>query len=64
MDVRPLREKIWEMRIKGAGKRHHRILYAVAPGSLLALHGFTKKTNRTPNSEIKLAFKRLKEIVD
>jgi len=48
---------LWEIRI--LGKDNIRIIY-VAPGKtqVIALHGFVKKTNKTPPKEIRAAFNR------
>ena len=50
---------IWELRSKFSSNIH-RILYFVNKRNVLVLlHGFTKKTQKTPPSEIELAKKRL-----
>ncbi len=38
-----------------------RILFCIAHGSLVLLHGFIKKTQKTPDHDLKLAAKRMKE---
>lgn len=55
-----LRGAIWEIR-SDLGTRIARILFAVANSHLVLLHGFIKKTQKTPNPDIDLAEKRLKE---
>ena len=40
------------------GNRIARPLFAVAHGQMALLHGFIKKTQRTPGEEIELAIKR------
>jgi phage-related protein len=55
-----LRGAVWEVRTSLA-KRIARTLFAVEAGVMLLLHGFIKKTQATPGSEIDLAEKRLKE---
>lgn len=55
-----LRGSIWEVRTS-LDKRIARVLFAVEGGSMVLLHGFIKKTQRTQNDEIKLAEKRSKE---
>ncbi len=51
---------LWEIRI--LGKDNIRILYLInTPNSILLLHGFTKKTQKTPPKEIQTALKRLSE---
>ncbi len=51
---------IWEIRTS-LGNRIARTLFAVDEGTILLLHGFIKKTQQTPASEIALAEKRFKE---
>ena len=60
--VRPLRDKLSEMRLSGeAGIA--RALYVAAPGRrLVVLHVFVKKTEKTPRRAIELALARMKEI--
>ena len=55
-----LRGAIWEVR-SSLGNRIARTLFAVASGQMVLLHGFIKKTQRTPNEDIQLAERRLKE---
>ena len=55
-----LRGAIWEVRTS-LGNRIARTLFAVDDGTMLLLHGFVKKTQQAPISEIALAEKRLKE---
>ncbi len=51
---------LYELRIKTTIQI--RLFFAfVAPLSFLILHGFIKKTNKTPQQEIKTAVNRLKE---
>lgn len=38
-----------------------RIIFCIAEGHLILLHGFIKKTQKTPQSEIDLAVKRKRE---
>ncbi len=60
--VRPLGEKLWEMRLAGAAGIG-RAIYTAAPGQrLVILHAFVKKTRKTPQRAIDLARKRLREI--
>lgn len=50
---------IWEVRSK-LGNRIARVLFALADGELILLHGFIKKTNKTPDQDKDLAKQRLK----
>jgi phage-related protein len=38
-----------------------RVLFCVEQGSMVLLHGFIKKTQKTPQHEIDLALKRKKQ---
>ena len=52
---------IWELRSKFSSNIY-RIFYFIWRGNkLVLLHGFTKKTQKTPKSELDLAKKRLKD---
>jgi phage-related protein len=55
-----LRGAIWEIR-SSLGNRIARTLFAVAGNRMILLHGFIKKTQRTPNDDLELAEKRFKE---
>lgn len=57
---KPLRDGILELRTQNRG-RWHRVLYFFVVGQTVVLtHGFTKKTNKTPDKEIDKA-KRYKD---
>lgn len=60
--VRPLRDKLWEMRLKGKAGIG-RIIYIALPGQrLMLLHAFIKKTQETPRRALEIALARLKEL--
>jgi phage-related protein len=60
--VRPLGDKLWEMRLSGRSGIG-RAIYAAAPGQrLVVLHAFVKKTQETPHHALELARRRMKEI--
>lgn len=62
--IRPLENKLWELRLKGKDNIA-RSIYVLASGRrLVILRTFIKKTQKTPASELKLAYKRLKEVKD
>jgi len=55
------KRKLFEMRIKDKSNIH-RIIYFVYTGkTLILLHGFTKKTQRTPAKDIRIAETRMKD---
>jgi len=60
--VRPLGEKLWEMRLSGKEGIGRAIYTAAAGRRLIVLHAFVKKTRKTPRSVMNLALKRLKEL--
>jgi phage-related protein len=59
--VKHLRGKLWEMRLKGKDGVS-RALYVTALGRrVVVVRAFVKKTQETPESEIKFALRRAKE---
>jgi phage-related protein len=57
--VRQLEGKIWELR-RESDTNIYRLLYSYLPGKrILFLHGFQKKTQKTPRREIEVAQERL-----
>ena len=56
-----LRGAVWEVRTS-LGNRIARTLFAVDDGAMLLLHGFIKKTQKTPASNLSMAMKRMKEV--
>ena len=59
---RPLGEGLWEVRCSLSGDQIARIMFCVADGEMVLLHAFIKKTQKTPESELRLAKKRKKEV--
>ena len=59
---RPLGKGLYEVRSHISHKRIARVIFAIVGGHMVLLHGFIKKTQKTPNEEIALALKRLKEV--
>jgi phage-related protein len=58
--VRPVQTPLWEIRLSGQSGIA-RALYVTARGKrVVILRAFVKKTQKTPNSEIKLALERAK----
>ena len=56
--VRPLTNKLWEMRMQGRDGVARAVYVAVQDRRLLVLHVFIKKTQRTPSNAISIALKR------
>jgi phage-related protein len=59
--VRPLGRELWEVRSSLPRNRIARVIFCIAGEHLVLLHGFIKKTQKTPRSEIDSALKRKKE---
>jgi|SRR5437016_928866 len=59
---RPMGEGLWEIRSDLPTKRTARVLLCVYRKHLVALHGFIKKTQTTPDEDLELARKRQKEL--
>ena len=58
--VRSLGRELWEVRSSLPRGRIARVLFCVEQGGMVLLHGFIKKTQKTPQHEIDLALKRKK----
>lgn len=58
--VRSLGRDLWEVRSSLKGGRIARVIFCVEPDCMVLLHGFEKKTQKTPKREIDLALKRMK----
>src|SRR5262245_32713289 len=58
---RSLGEGLWEVRSDLPSSRIARVLFGIVGGSIVALHGFIKKTQKTPPDDLALARRRLKE---
>ena len=58
--VRPLSRNIWEVRSSLPRGRIARVLFCVERQCMVLLHGFMKKTQKTPKQDIDLAIKRRK----
>ena len=52
---------LWEVRTSLPGNRIARMVFALVEGRLIALHGFIKKTQKTPPAELEIARKRMAE---
>ena len=55
----PGAEQLWEIRSRiSEGKRTARILFTVEGRRMILLHGFIKKSRRTPRKDLRLARRR------
>jgi hypothetical protein len=53
---------MWEVRSDLSGGRIARVIFAIVGGEMILLHGFEKKSQKTPSSDLDLALKRKREI--
>lgn len=58
---RPMKDGLWEVRSSLPKGRIARVLFGMHEGKILVLSGFIKKTQKTPDEELTLARKRLRE---
>jgi phage-related protein len=58
---RPLGGGLWEVRSDLASNRIARLMFCFTGGKLVALHGFIKKTQKTPEVDLKIARQRIRE---
>ena len=59
---RPMGDGLFEVRSSLTGKRIARVLFCTGDGVLVLLHGFVKTTKKTPQEDLALAKKRMKEL--
>ena len=59
---RPLGNGLWEIRTELPTKRTARVLLCLYREHLVALHGFIKKTRKTPEDDLALARRRQQEL--
>ena len=61
--VKPLGNKLWEMRMSGKDGIARAIYILAAGRRVVILHAFVKKTQKTPAGAIRLALARAKEVL-
>lgn len=59
---RPLGDGLWEVRSSLSDGRIGRVVFCIRNDEMLLLHGFIKKTQKTPPADIDLARKRMKDM--
>ncbi|MBV9112158.1 MAG: type II toxin-antitoxin system RelE/ParE family toxin [Hyphomicrobiales bacterium] len=58
----PLGSGLWEVRCDLDSNRTARVIFCLRDGYMILLHGFIKKSQKTPKSDIGLARQRMKEV--
>lgn len=56
------RRGLWEVRSSLPDGRIARVFFCIYRGQLMLLHGFVKKTEKTPDNDLDLAMKRKREV--
>lgn len=59
---RPLGGGLWEVRSNLTQGRIARAIFCASEGCMVLLHGFIKKTQKTPQPDLELARRRQKEV--
>ena len=59
---RALGRGLWEVRSQLRGGRIARVIFSFVGADIALLHGFEKKSQKTPQGEIDLAMRRMKEL--
>lgn len=59
---RPMGKGLWEVRSDLGQNRIARVLFCIAEGHMILVHGFVKKTQKTPKADLDIARNRMKEL--
>jgi phage-related protein len=59
---RPMGSGLWEVRSSLPSRRIARLLFFECGGRIGVVHGFIKKTEKTPDEDLDLARRRMKEM--
>ena len=62
LSCRSLGAGLFEIRSNLSNGKIGRVLFGIADGGMVLLHGFIKKTQATPKTDLDLARRRLKEV--
>ncbi|TSA58585.1 MAG: type II toxin-antitoxin system RelE/ParE family toxin [Methylophilaceae bacterium] len=54
---------MWEVRSDLGSNRIARVIFCIGHDGMILLHGFIKKTQKTPQADIDLALKRKREVM-
>jgi phage-related protein len=60
---RSLGNGLWEIRSDLTNERIGRVIFCIARERMVLLHGFVKKTQKTPPQDLKLALRRMREVL-
>lgn len=54
---------LWEVRSDLADGRIGRVIFCIVEERMVLLHGFIKKKQKTPDWDLRMATKRMKEVI-
>ncbi len=54
---------LWEVRSTLESDRIARVIFCMGGGQMILLHGFIKKTQKTPQADMELALRRKREVM-
>ena len=57
-------KSIWELRIKHSSNIFRIFFFTIKDSKLVLLHGFRKKSNKTPKKELDIALKRMLNYIE
>ena len=60
--VRSLKDGLWDVRSSLPSRKIARLILCFHQQTLVVLHGFIKKTQKTPAEDLDLAKRRMKEV--
>jgi phage-related protein len=60
--IKPLENKMWEMRLKGKVNIARSIYFIATERKIVVLHTFIKKTQKAPNKALNIAKQRMREV--
>ena len=60
---RSLGSGLWEVRSDLTDGKIGRVIFCVARERMVLMHGFVKKTQKTPARDLRLALKRMEEVL-
>lgn len=55
---------LWELRVQQASNIFRIFYFVYVEDSVILLHGFVKKSNKTPEKELEIALSRMKEFTE
>ena len=61
--VRHLADDLWELRVESRGNAYRVIYFFLTGRHIIFLHGFLKKTQRTPRREMEMAQRRYRRFL-